>query len=237
MSKRLYDILKSCKKEEEVKSEVAKFFKFKINADGLIDHYSENILWEFKLNKNFKNIGNMSAVIAQTMYYARFLKYGRTDKPLPRHILAIDKNEAFIFETATYKPYYTNDKYDWDRAASCPDPALVEAIKKSKHTSKIHVYDFSVLEDENNFIDMYHSCNGQLKLSFETDKKSINEDNFLEVYTYWNKLFGSYVKNGRKASEYFLADIECGKSALFGNEIAFRLDNGTLIPKQLPMKD
>ena len=32
MAKRLYDVLKDCKKEEEVKSEFCKFFKMKINA-------------------------------------------------------------------------------------------------------------------------------------------------------------------------------------------------------------
>lgn len=238
MSKCLYEVLKPCKKEEEVKSEVAKFFKFKINADGRIGHYSESILWEFKLDKNFKNIRNISAVIAQTMYYARFLKYGKTNKPLPPYILVIDKNEAFIFETAKYKKYYSNaSKYDWDRAASCPCPKLVDDIEKYSFTSQIYVYDLSNKEDENNFITAYKQRDiRQLKL-IDIDKKSINEDNFLEVYTYWNKLFGSYVENGRKASEYFLSDIEYGKSAPFGNEIAFRLDNDTLMPKQLPMKD
>ena len=32
MAKRLYDALKDCNKEEEVKSEFCKFFKMKINA-------------------------------------------------------------------------------------------------------------------------------------------------------------------------------------------------------------
>ena len=32
MAKRLYDVLKDCNKEEEVKSEFCKFFKMKINA-------------------------------------------------------------------------------------------------------------------------------------------------------------------------------------------------------------
>ena len=237
MAKRLYEILKPCKKEEEVKSEVAKFFKFKINADGLIDHYSENILWEFKLDKNFKNIKNISVVIAQTMYYVRFLKFGKTNKRIPPHILVIDKNEAFIFETSSYKTYYSNDKYDWDRAASSPDPILVDAIARSKYTSQIHIYNFSILEEENNFINAYNSFNGQLNLVWNTDKKSINEDNFLEVYDYWNKLFGIYVENGRKSSEYFLADIEKNKSIDRNNQIYFDLGDGNVKIKQLPMSD
>jgi len=241
MRKRLYEILKSCKKEEEVKSEVAKFFDFKINALKLIDHYSETILWEFKLNKNFKNIHNLSTVIAQTLYYVRYLKYGNNDNPLPPYILVIDKNNAFIFETSKYKDYYSNgyhaSKYDWDRAASCPCPKLVNDIEKDKSTSQIYVYDFSNEEDEDNFIRAYKQRDiRQLEL-LEFDKKSINEENFLDVYAYWNKLFGNYVENGRKASEYFLADIEYKKSLPIEDEIGFRLADNTIITKQLPMKD
>ena len=44
------------------------------------------------------------------------------------------------------------------------------------------------------------------------EKKAITEDNFLDVFDYWNGLFGAYVRNGRKSSEYFLSDIEQGKS-------------------------
>lgn len=50
MSKRLYDMLLPCKKEEEVKDEFVKFFKIKLNALRQIDHYSEEILYEFKLD-------------------------------------------------------------------------------------------------------------------------------------------------------------------------------------------
>ena len=66
------------------------------------------------------------------MYYARYLKYGRTANPLPPFIFVIDKNEAFFFETAKYKKFYTSttDKYDWDRAASCPCPKLIADIEK-----------------------------------------------------------------------------------------------------------
>ena len=47
MAKRLYDVLRACKKEEAVKSEFCKFFKVKINALKAIDHYTPNVLFEF----------------------------------------------------------------------------------------------------------------------------------------------------------------------------------------------
>ena len=68
MAKRLYDVLKDCNKEEEVKSEFCKFFKMKINALKSIDHYTPTILFEFKYDRNFKNAGTIAHVIAQTMY-------------------------------------------------------------------------------------------------------------------------------------------------------------------------
>ena len=43
MAKRLYDVLKDCKKEEEIKAEFCKFFKMKINALKAIDHYTPKI--------------------------------------------------------------------------------------------------------------------------------------------------------------------------------------------------
>lgn len=238
--KRLYDVLKTCKKEEEVKSEFAKFFKFKINADGLIDHYTKSILHEFKLDKNFKNIKNISAVIAQTMYYARYLKYGRTANPLPPFIFVIDKNEAFFFETAKYKKFYTStsDKYDWDRAASCPCPKLITDIEKFDITKNIHVYSLQNETEEELFIKYYNTFSAQQTTFAFSDKKSINEDNFFDVYKYWSHLFGKYVENGRKASEYFLSDIEIGKSNKFNNnQIAFDLGDGNAKLKTLPIKD
>ena len=79
---RLYDALKDCKKEEEVKAEFCKYFKYKINAFKSIDHYTKEILFEFKLDKNFKNVRNIASVIAQTMYYCRLLKYGFINKDI-----------------------------------------------------------------------------------------------------------------------------------------------------------
>ena len=49
--KHLYDSLRGCAKEEEVKAEFCKFFKMKIFALRGIDHYTEHInkCLEFKV--------------------------------------------------------------------------------------------------------------------------------------------------------------------------------------------
>ena len=115
MAKRLYDALKDCNKEEEVKAEFCKFFKMKINALKSIDHYTPTILFEFKYDRNFKNAGTIAHVIAQTMYYARLLKFNLTKYALPPYIGVVDKNEAFFVETKRFSKFYSSQtpRYDW----------------------------------------------------------------------------------------------------------------------------
>ena len=76
LMKHLYDSLRTCAKEEEVKAEFCKFFKMKIFALRGIDHYTEHVLFEFKYDRNFRNPENVARVLAQVMYYARMLKFG-----------------------------------------------------------------------------------------------------------------------------------------------------------------
>ena len=130
--KHLYDSLRGCAKEEEVKAEFCKFFRMKIFALRGIDHYTERVLFEFKYDRNFRNPENVARVLAQVMYYARLLKFGTglTKYPLPPYICVVDKNEAFFAETKDYAKFYAakGDRYDWDRAPSTPCPKLVEDI-------------------------------------------------------------------------------------------------------------
>ena len=250
MAKRLYDVLKDCKKEEEVKAEFCKFFKMKINALKSIDHYTPTILFEFKYDRNFRNAGTIAHVIAQTMYYARLLKFSLTKYALPPYIGVVDKNEAFFVETKRFSKFYSSQtsRYDWDRAPSTPCPNLVEDIAVAL-TDEIgltksaiplpHVYDLAKPAEDEQFV---AKCREYLlaQMSFFDllDKKTITEDNFLDVFEYWDSLFGKYVKNGRKSSEYFLADIEKGKSLKGENgQVLFNVDGASFIPKTLKPKD
>ncbi len=236
--KHLYDSLRACAKEEEIKAEFCKFFKMKIFALRGIDHYTEHVLFEFKYDRNFKNAENVARVLAQTMYYARLLKYGAglTKYPLPPYICVVDKNEAFFAETKDYAKFYTakGDRYDWDRAPSTPCPDLVQDVLEflvshkehkehksfedsasfvAEKTNLPYIYDLTNPAEEEQFV---AKCREHLvaQMTFLEllEKKAITEDNFLDVFDYWDGLFGAYVRNGRKSSEYFLSDIEQGKS-------------------------
>ena len=234
--KHLYDSLRGCAKEEEVKAEFCKFFKMKIFALRGIDHYTENVLFEFKHDRNFRNAANVARVLAQTMYYARLLKFGAglTKYPLPPYICVVDWNEAFFAETKDYAKFYAakGDRYDWDRAPSTPCPKLVEDMLSA---SSPYIYDLTNPAEEEQFV---AKCRERLthQATFLDllEKKAITEDNFLDVFDYWDGLFGAYVRNGRKSSEYFLSDIEEGKSIVAQDgQVLFAVESGAFIPKTL----
>lgn len=237
MAKRLYDLLKYCQEEEEVKAEFAKYFKIKYNTRQKIDLYTPQILFEFKLDQNFKSKSVRAKAVAQTLYYIRRLKYGKSQEPVPPTICVVDKNEAFLLQTSDFHTFYTaSRKYDWDRAASQPCPILVDALKQSKIIADVHVFSFENPEDEELFVNDVTVRASPVTL-YNTNKKSITEDNFTSVYLYWESFFGKYVKNGHKPSEYFVSDIEDGRSQIISNgEVLFRLNDGS-VSKSIPMAD
>lgn len=245
MKKNLCASLAPCKKEEEVKAEFCRFFRMQIKALGNIDHYTEHVLFEFKYDRNFKSVANVATVLAQVMYYARKLKFdaGFTRYPLPPIICVVDKNEAFFAETKSFARFYTSKKgsYDWDRAASTPCPNLVaDILAYLTPTTTPYVYDLTKEAEEEQFVaECRKHLTAQLDFLDLLEKKSITEENFLDVYEYWNGLFGDYVRNGRKPSVYFLADIEQGKSVVAANGQVFFSVSGVegMIPKTLQPKD
>lgn len=90
----------------------------------------------------------------------------------------------------------------------CKKP--VADLAASEIICAAHVYDFSA--EEQNFIELIRrNLVEQLNL-FE--RKEINENNFYDVFKLWQRMFGAAVENGRKASEYFITEIEQGKSTL-----------------------
>ena len=296
--KHLYDCLRGCAKEEEVKAEFCKFFKMKIFALRGIDHYTEHVLFEFKYDRTFRNPETVARALAQVMYYARMLKFGAglTKYPLPPYICVVDKNEAFFAETKDYAKFYAakGDRYDWDRAPSTPCPKLVGDIfgfltqrhrdtEKSENEGLLsllgdsevrscgedsknppnlqdskspssesnessvplclcvknklpYLYDLTNPAEEEQFV---AKCREHLvaQMTFLDllEKKAITEDNFLDVFEYWDGLFGAYVRNGRKSSEYFLSDIEQGKSIVAqGGQVLFSVSGAEgYIPKTL----
>jgi len=236
----LYQLLKNSQTEEEVKNFFAKFFNLKLDTKNYIDLYTPQILFEFKLDANLKNISTRATCIAQTLYYLRRLKFGLNGeiRKLSNFFAVVTKNSALITETKNFSKFYTNKNFDWDLAPSSPCKKLVAALADNNFVKNLHIYNFSVAEDEKNFIaEIKNNFAGQTELFL--NRKIITENNFFPVFEYWQKLFGEYVENGRKSSEYFITDIEIGKTDLiFGRKsLIFRMSDGSIIEKFLPIND
>ena len=225
--------LKQASTEEEVKFAYVNNFKIKFKASKKRDLYTPQILFEFKYHKKMESVPVRSAVIAQTLYYIRRIKYGETRDPLPPFICVADSDEAFFTETSYWKSIYSSDAYDWDCAPSVPDENLVKDISKTDIIRKINV--FNLFEKEGyDFFERELNSNlaGQMSFDF-MDKKEINEYNFVDVYDYWAEIFGEDVKNGTKPSKYFLCDIQDKRTEFIKeeNKIVFHLDGETKTKK------
>lgn len=235
--KRLYELLYPCQEEEEVKAEFAKYFKIKYNTRHHIDLYTPQILFEFKLDQNFFRCFSRAKAVAQTLYYIRKLKFGTLRDPVPERICVVDRDSGFFVKTTDLAVFYNaHSKYDWDRAPSQPCPILVEALSKSKILETAHVYSFKIEDEESLFTD---NINLTLQSTlFYSTKKVITEENFISVYDHWAFYFEKYVKNGHKPSEYFLSDIEAGRSVILpgSNSVLFNLNDGT-VSKSVPIDD
>ena len=240
--KNLFDDLKNTKTEEEVKFIFAKFFNLQLSTKNYIDLYTPQILFEFKFDANLENLQTRAKIFAQSLYYVRRLKYENDPRPLSRSICIVTKFAAAILPTKDFKNYYLWSKgaaYDWDLAPSSPCKKLVAALVKDSVIKDCHVYDFNISEDEKNFIDAMNR-NLQVELSlFDADKKIIDEFNFYGIFEYWQTKFGQYVaEDDRKPSEYFITDIEGGKSvAVDEHHVLFRMGDGTTSEKFFPMHE
>ena len=236
---KLLEKLNTAATEEEVKNLFAKFFKLPLDTKNRIDLYTPQILFEFKFDKNLNNVQTLAQCVAQTLYYIRKLKYGNELRAPSAKICVVTKTSAVIAKTEDFKNFYLKSKtknYDFDLAPSSPCKKLVGDLSKFAVLKKLHIYDFAVDEDEKNFIAKIKESLMVQESLFEI-KKEINENNFYPIFEYWQKLFGEAVENGRKASEYFITDIEDGKTVILEDSLLFRMQSGDLVEKFVNLED
>jgi hypothetical protein len=156
----------------------AKKWERPFGCDGLCD----GTLFEFKLDVRLVE-GDWRRVLAQLCYYVRQLRqvgvYKGTMYPVPSRVAGCDRNEAFILDIGHLRPYVIDERYDWRRAASSPDPALVEALREKRPM----VYDMTQTEDVEVFL-------GELATSVGQIKRPVTLRNFAALFELWRKKFG-----------------------------------------------
>ena len=241
MKKNLFQALASCHTEEEVKFKFLRYFNLTLDSRKNIDFYTPQILFEFKFDAELNNIQNRARAFAQSLYYIRRLTYGDDARVPSRFIAVVDKKSAAVIKSEKLSAYYLKSKrapkYDWDLAPSIPCKKLRADLAVDPVIIDCHVYDFAVESEQKIFIELLNNYL-QSELTLFELKKEINEDNFYAVFKYWEKLFGKYVENAHKSSEYFLTDIESERSMqLDERHVFFRLDKDTIIEKLVPPKE
>ena len=232
--------LSKARTEEDVKNAYAKHFKINYDTSDRHDLYTPQVLFEFKYDKNFENLKAKATIFAQILYYVRQLKYGFTNKAIPIFLCLADKNETIITETIKWKKYYTNDdNYDWDIAPSMPDCRLVEKLIDDNEFRNLHIYRFDNETNYNIFHEKLIYCLEPQHQSELIDKKIITEENFEEVFEFWNDTFGDSVQNGFKTSKYFVCDIQKGRTYPIKEEgkIFFDFGDGDSKMKKILLKD
>ena len=115
-----YKELSKASVEEDVKAAYRKFFSLPQDSSKNQDLYTEQMLFEFKYDKNFKSKRIRSEVLAQTLYYIHRLKFDISSKTVPPYCCLADINEVIVTETITWERFYNDTKYDWAAAPSSP---------------------------------------------------------------------------------------------------------------------
>ncbi|MEO5770551.1 MAG: hypothetical protein ABIQ29_00635 [Burkholderiaceae bacterium] len=122
-----------------------------LEYDTADDHdlYTEQVLFEFKHQRNFDHPAQRATTLAQLLYYLRRLKLGGTAKGIPANFCLADRATAVIGDVAEWRDLYTDahGRYDWDLRPSSPDPLLVTAVQAHERFASLHVYHLAQPEE------------------------------------------------------------------------------------------
>lgn len=228
--KHFRESISTAKTEEELKFAFVKYFDLPFSTKNRIDLYTAQILFEFKLDDNLNNVKILAKTVAQALYYIRRLKIGDDDRSPSENVCVVTKNRAAFFKTEIFADFYSNDGYDWDLKPSAPCKRLVADLSAADSLIHAHVYDFSVYQEEIAFVNLIERTRKRQSSLFQL-KKQITAQNFYQAFLHWQNFFGDDVRNGHKPSEYFLADIEQGKSHIHDGKVYFELAGEQIIRK------
>ena len=220
--KHLNEVIQAAQTEEELKFLFVNHFDLPISTKNRIDLYTEQILYEFKLDSNLHNLQIRAKTAAQALYYVRRLKLGDDERAPSQFFCLVSKNSAAYFQTELFADFFNNAGYDWDLKPSNPCKKLVADLTNFDSLIRSRVFDLNNFSDCLDF-EVFINNNRKRKSARSNVKKQINALNFYQVFQYWQSFFGADVSNGHKPSEYFLTDIERGKSHIHDGKVYFEL--------------
>ena len=225
--------------EEDVKAAYRKFFALPQDSSKNHDLYTPQVLFEFKNDRNFANRRVRAEVQAQILYYVHRLKFEPGDKNIPPFLCIADVNETVVTETILWESFYNNPSYDWTAAPSSPDTKLINDLQASEAVGNMRVFHPFDLNELQFLDDFFHRIYTNAIDQSLIVKKDITERNFEDIYHSWYAKFAEDVRNGYKPSQYFICDIQEGKSYVRqdNSRVYFDIEEGKSIPKKLNLKD
>ena len=228
--KHLRETILPAQTEEELKFAFVKYFDLPFSTKNHVDLYTEQILFEFKLDDNLKNLKIRAKTAAQALYYVRRLKLGDDERAPSQFVCLVSKNSASILQTELFADFFNSNAYDWDLKPSNPCKKLVADLINFDSLIRARVYDLNNFSDCLDF-EIFINNNRKRQTSLFKLKKQINALNFYQVFQYWQSFFGADVSNGHKPSEYFLTDIEQGKSHIHDGKVYFEFAGERIMAK------
>lgn len=200
--------LASANTEEAVKATYVKFLDLDFDNPDNIDLYIPPVIFEFKYNQRLEKESVRAKILAQALYYIRRIRHGKTKTAPISTICLADKDQAFFVEVRPYLHIVDNNKFDWRRAPSTPDPNIAKAIRESGVDATGLFY----IKDADSAIQFKTALCTVLHGGDVPWKRLITKENFEEVYIHWKSTIGSSIdtkKNAPSLPWMFVQDTCC----------------------------
>ncbi len=195
----LFEKLKQCKSEEDVKNVYIKALGLKGYSLNLIDIQTKEIWFETK--DGYKH--SSYAMFTQLLHYV--YRAWVAGEPLPPFLAVADTQKAAIMDTKDVIPLLAKKNIKWGKRASDVTPEALEVV--SQHIGT-HLVSFKIETQEDEFIRTFKDAikNGLII------RTQITPDNLKQVFDKWVTMIRREIK-GVSDDDYallFFADVMSG---------------------------
>lgn len=196
MTKSLYNKLKNCTTEEDVKAEYIKALNLTNARRGLLDIQTKEIWFEAKHKINISSY----AMFTQLLHYVQEALNKGDD--IPPFLAVIDPEKASLMKTADVLPFLKKKTIQWGKSASQFSRDALDQV--SAHIGA-HMVSYRLKTHEEEFI---CAVKAAIELG-EILRTEITPDNLRQVFDKWILMIGREIY-GVKECDYallFFADI------------------------------
>ena len=212
----LFEKLKQCKSEEDVKAAYIKALGLKEYSLNLIDIQTKEIWFETK--DNYKT--STYAMYTQLLRYV--YRAWEKGEYLPPFLAVADTQKAAIMRTADVIPLLAKKEIKWGKSASDITPQALEVVSQFIGT---HLVSFKIETQEEEFLKTFKDAIQK----GEIIRIQITPDNLKQVFDKWVTMIGREIK-GVTDDDYallFFADVMSdGTTATHDNLTAQLLHKG-----------